>query len=62
VIAGVDPAATPGLDQGADRDTRAKPCSLRSWCLLDQGHAGSCVEVPRGKHPAPDFMPKGSKR
>lgn len=60
MIVGVDaPPCTE--DKGADRDTRRRPCAKRTWCVLDLGHAGWCVETPRHAHPAPDFGPNRSK-
>lgn len=45
-------------DVGSDRESRSKPCSLRTWCVDVDGHPGNCTEAPRGSHPAPDFGPK----
>jgi len=37
---------TDGRDEG-DGIARRAPCVVRTWCVLELGHAGSCVEAPR---------------
>lgn len=40
-VEGESPLA--GVDRGADRDTRVKPCLKHAWCIESAGHAGSCT-------------------
>jgi hypothetical protein len=43
-------------------DERRQPCTKRTWCVLDEGHDGDCVEVPRRDLPPSDFGPERAKR
>jgi hypothetical protein len=43
-------------------DVRVLPCTKRTWCLLDEGHSGGCVEKPRAAIPREDFGPEASKK
>lgn len=36
----------------------ARPCTLRTWCLMFAGHEGPCVEVPRYAIAPSDFGPR----
>lgn len=44
-------------DAGADRDTRERPCTLRTWCVNAAGHKGACVEALRSPYEPADFGP-----
>ena len=47
-----------GRDDGAERETRVKPCTRSTWCVKELDHSGPCVEVPREPNPAPNYGPK----
>jgi hypothetical protein len=58
VIVGVDPPTNVGEDKGADRETRRRPCTRRTWCINEIDHAGDCVEVVSTPVPRSDFGPR----
>lgn len=48
-----DPAGE--LDAGADSETRARPCTKRTWCQELENHDGPCVETPRKPYERQDW-------
>lgn len=54
---------TPPDDAGADRETRERPCTKRTWCVRGEHEgAGRCVEAARYHIPPSDFGPNAAKR
>lgn len=37
----------PKEDKGADRETRFKPCTKKTWCIREEGHPNQCEVVNR---------------
>lgn len=36
---------------------KPRPCARRTWCVFDEGHAGSCFEKPPASHQKPPDPP-----